>query len=49
MPGNLEALLIIPNARTAVNKKPLSHNDFGAGRPVHEAGVKGAEGGGANP
>jgi hypothetical protein len=53
MPGNLEAPPILSNARTDVKGKTLIPQGFLpnrhgiAGR--HKAGVKGAEGGAANP
>jgi hypothetical protein len=53
MPGNLEALLILPEHASGVKRKPLSHKGFCPTSDEttrrHRAGVKGAGGGEANP
>ena len=57
MPGNLEALLILPERAYGVKKEssrnPYPTRVFAQRTPpaarCHQAGVKGAEGGEANP
>jgi len=53
MPGNLEAPLILANARADVKRKsaknPYPTTVSAPATRCHEAGVKGAEGGEAHP
>ena len=53
MPGNLEALPILPERAYGVNKKsvenPYPTTVSASATRCHQAGVKGAEGGEANP
>ena len=53
MPGNLEAPLILPEQAYGVKKKsarnPYPTRLSGSAARRHQAGVKGAEGGEANP